>query len=178
MTLFTVEGLRAAARRARLKGIGGAETALVRQAYGRWLETQQRPGPADGVTGGLLAERWLYARRAPGNACLSGLAQSHVPDPRAELSGVPGPVNPGSKGCGTVMRSAPFGLAHPRADFAFGMAARCAQTTHGHPTGYYAAGSLAAIVSYLTRGSPSRAPPCAPCGCSAATPATKRPRQP
>ncbi|MEU9266967.1 ADP-ribosylglycohydrolase family protein [Streptomyces sp. NPDC048251] len=152
MTLFTVEGLRTAARRARLKGIGGAETALVRQAYGRWLETQQRPGPADGVTGGLLAERWLYARRAPGNACLSGLAQSHVPDPRAELSGAPGPVNPGSKGCGTVMRSAPFGLAHPCADFAFGMAARCAQTTHGHPTGYYAAGALAAIVAYLTRG--------------------------
>ncbi|MFE7931614.1 ADP-ribosylglycohydrolase family protein [Streptomyces sp. NPDC057456] len=151
MTLFTVEGLRTAARRARLKGIDGAETALVRQAYGRWLETQQRPGPAEGV-GGLLAERWLYARRAPGNACLSGLAQSHVPDPWAELSGAPGPVNPGSKGCGTVMRSAPFGLAHPSAGIAFGMAARCAQTTHGHPTGYYAAGALAAIVAYLTRG--------------------------
>ncbi|MEU3614566.1 ADP-ribosylglycohydrolase family protein [Streptomyces sp. NPDC006872] len=152
MTLFTVEGLRTAARRARLKGIGGAETALVRQAYGRWLETQQRPGPADGVKGGLLAEPWLYARRAPGNACLSGLAQEYVPDPRAELSGAPGPVNPGSKGCGTVMRSAPFGLAHRSAEQAFATAARCAQTTHGHPTGYYAAGALAAIVAYLVQG--------------------------
>ncbi|SEQ12945.1 ADP-ribosylglycohydrolase [Streptomyces sp. yr375] len=152
MTLFTVEGLRTAARRARLKGIGGAETALVRQAYGRWLETQQRPGPAEGVRSGLLAEPWLYARRAPGNACLSGLAQEYVPDPWAQLSGAPGPVNPGSKGCGTVMRSAPFGLAHPSAPHAFTMAAHCAQTTHGHPTGYYAAGALAAVVAYLLSG--------------------------
>ncbi|WP_367319829.1 ADP-ribosylglycohydrolase family protein [Streptomyces sp. HUAS ZL42] len=152
MTLFTVEGLRQAVGRARSKGIGGAETTLVRRAYGRWLETQTRPGPDEGPNHGLLAEPWLYARRAPGNACLSGLAQDHVPDPWAEL-GAPGPVNADSKGCGAVMRSAPFGLvAKAPAGRAFDLAARCAQTTHGHPTGYYAAGALAAIVSYVIAG--------------------------
>lgn len=152
MTLFTVEGLQQAHARARLKGIGGASTALVRQAYERWLETQQKTEPDATATGGLAAQAWLYARRAPGNACLSGLAQHHVPDPWGEL-GPPGPVNPESKGCGTVMRSAPFGLmVRTPVRHAFELAARCAQITHGHPTGYYAAGALAAIVGHLVAG--------------------------
>lgn len=163
MTLFTVEGLRQAHERERLRGIGGGWPRLVRWAYERWLETQRRQAPEDsemagpsggsyeGPRGGLITERWLYARRAPGNACLSGLAQDFVPDPAAEL-GPPGPVNSDSKGCGAVMRSAPFGLTRTDPATAFGMAARCAQTTHGHPTGYYAAGALAAIVAYLVSG--------------------------
>ncbi|MEU6552031.1 ADP-ribosylglycohydrolase family protein [Streptomyces sp. NPDC046915] len=154
MTLFTVEGIRQAVERERLKGIGGGWTHLLRRAYARWLETQLEPGPGgpyDGSRGGLVTEPWLYARRAPGNACLSGLAQDFVPEPWAEL-GPPGPVNPDSKGCGAVMRSAPFGLTRADAGSAFGLAARCAQMTHGHPTGYYAAGALAAIVSHIVAG--------------------------
>ncbi|MFJ9967030.1 ADP-ribosylglycohydrolase family protein [Streptomyces avermitilis] len=151
MTLFTVEGLQQAHHRERHKGIGGAAPRLVRQAYGRWLDTQTRPGPGADVDGGLAARPWLYARRAPGNACLSGLAQDHVPDPMLPL-GPPGAVNPQSKGCGAVMRSAPFGLGRAPVDFAFGLAARCAQMTHGHPTGYYSAGALAAIVTHLVEG--------------------------
>ncbi|MBQ0987074.1 ADP-ribosylglycohydrolase family protein [Streptomyces sp. F63] len=157
MTLFTAEGLMRARERAADRGIGGAATHLVRDAYLRWLDTQHHDGPpaADGRphrTGTLREERWLYARRAPGNACLSGTAQSYAPDPAGALRGAHGPVNPESKGCGTVMRSAPFGLtgAGPRASFE--LAARCAQITHGHPTGYYAAGALAAIVHHLLYG--------------------------
>ncbi|MEU9291022.1 ADP-ribosylglycohydrolase family protein [Streptomyces sp. NPDC048275] len=172
MTLFTAEAVAQAHRRERLKGIGGGAARLARWAYERWLETQRKPGPEEsamavarvagtpahgsntyaGPTGGLVAQSWLYARRAPGNACLSGLAQEdHVPDPLLEL-GPPGRINPDSKGCGAVMRSAPFGLAPASDDFAFGLAARCAQMTHGHPTGYYAAGALAAIVVHLVAG--------------------------
>ncbi|MFB9635352.1 ADP-ribosylglycohydrolase family protein [Streptomyces spiralis] len=164
MTLFTVEGVRQAHERERHKGIGGGWSRMVRWAYARWLETQLRTGPEDsevarptgggsyaGPRGGLVTERWLYARRAPGNACLSGLAQDFVPDPEAEL-GRPGPVNSDSKGCGAVMRSAPFGLTRTDPGTAFSMAARCAQMTHGHPTGYYAAGALAAIVAHIVAG--------------------------
>ncbi|MFC9910116.1 ADP-ribosylglycohydrolase family protein [Streptomyces sp. NPDC127197] len=150
MTLFTVEGVLRAHRRERLKGIGGAAPRLLREAYGDWLRTQSEPKPS-AAGGGLVTEPWLYARRAPGNACLSGLAQQHVPLPWAEL-GPPGPVNSDSKGCGAVMRSAPFGLTGAPAGPAFGLAARCAQITHGHPTGYYAAGAFAAIVSFLVAG--------------------------
>ncbi|WP_051752116.1 ADP-ribosylglycohydrolase family protein [Streptosporangium amethystogenes] len=146
MTLFTVEGL-----------IRGGDVDAVHRAYLRWLDTQRHPSPPPGSSGndpirtGLLREqRWLYSRRAPGNACLSGLRHrgTVVPAPFGE----PGPVNPDSKGCGTVMRSAPFGLpaGNPRNPrHVFELAAECAQLTHGHPTGYLAAGAFAAIVHFL-----------------------------
>ncbi|WP_306482746.1 ADP-ribosylglycohydrolase family protein [Streptomyces sp. AS02] len=55
------------------------------------------------------------------------------------------------------MRSAPCALVNT-ADAAFATAARAAQITHGHPTGYYAAGAPpeggppAAIVAHLVAG--------------------------
>jgi ADP-ribosylglycohydrolase len=163
MTLFTAEGLRQAREREPGKGIGACGARMVRWAYERWLETQLRPGPEAselaqpaggayaGPRGGLVTERWLYSRRAPGNACLSGLALDFVPDPAAEL-GPPGPVNPDSKGCGGVMRSAPFGLTGTDPGDAFETAARCAQMTHGHPTGYYASGAFAALIACIVAG--------------------------
>ncbi|MGW2083722.1 ADP-ribosylglycohydrolase family protein [Streptomyces sp. NPDC001880] len=160
MTLFTAEGLIRAHSRAMSKGDtedSGAETRIVRNAYLRWLDTQNHPAPParggdDPVrTGRLRQQPWLYARRAPGNACLTGLATGHVPEPKGRL-GEPGPVNTGSKGCGTVMRSAPFGLVGQDAEAAFRLAYWCAQITHGHPTGAYAAGAFAAIVAHLMEG--------------------------
>ncbi|MFB4281497.1 MULTISPECIES: ADP-ribosylglycohydrolase family protein [unclassified Nonomuraea] len=210
MTLFTVEGLLAArAATAQASGAGGeglgaarepAEVVgevvgAVRQAYLRWLDTQRNPDPPPAAlphqTGRLREETWLYSRRAPGSACLSGL---HRPFPGPAAWGEPGPVNPDSKGCGTVMRSAPFGLARAAgpsdpgrttagepsdpgrtttgepsgpgrgtagepsdpgrigAREAFELAAACAQITHGHPTGYLAAGAFAAIIARLMAG--------------------------
>ncbi|XVQ89157.1 ADP-ribosylglycohydrolase family protein [Microbispora siamensis] len=146
MTLFTAEGL----IRARLHRIDPVEA--VRSAYLRWLDTQQFPEPpaADEVlrNGWLRQEGWLYARRAPGTACLSGLYASgrHVDVP---APGAIGEVNPLSKGCGSVMRSAPFGLSvfDP-----FETAARCSYLTHGHPTASLSAGAFAAITHDLVRG--------------------------
>ncbi|WP_392669685.1 ADP-ribosylglycohydrolase family protein [Streptomyces sp. LN785] len=157
MTLFTAEGLIRAHSRARPEGVGGVETAAVRNAYLRWLDTQNHlaPPPRGGNdpvrTGWLRQQRFLYARRAPGNACLTGLTADHIPAPTGPL-GRPGPVNTGSKGCGTVMRSAPFGLTGEGAAAGFALAARCAQITHGHPTGAFAAGALAAVVAHLLEG--------------------------
>ncbi|RSN04315.1 ADP-ribosylglycohydrolase [Nonomuraea sp. WAC 01424] len=153
MTLFTIEGL---TRRTDADGVAVTD---VREAYLRWLDTQEHkaPPPADRPyrTGALREEGWLYSRRAPGNACLSGL---HHPFPGPSPLGTPGPVNPGSKGCGTVMRSAPFGLTAPYdARAAFELSAACAQITHGHPTGYLAAGAFAAIVARLMTGEPLEA---------------------
>lgn len=152
MSLFTVEGLIRANVRVRQRGFG-SEVDVVRHAYLRWLDTQRHsaPPPADELvrTGWLRGEAWLYSRRAPGNACLSGLR--HALGPMA-APGEPGAINPDSKGCGTVMRSAPFGLAVQEARTAFQLAAQCAQITHGHPTGYLAAGAFAAIVFFLVRG--------------------------
>ncbi|MFF4247126.1 ADP-ribosylglycohydrolase family protein [Streptomyces sp. NPDC001822] len=157
MTLFTVEGLIRAHVHAASTGVAGAEAPFVRNAYLRWLDTQNHPSPPlrggeNRVRNGWLRQQpWLYARRAPGNACLTGLASGRAPDPEAPLA-LPGPVNPHSKGCGTVMRSAPFGLLGEDAATGFALAARCATITHGHPTGAYAAGAFAAIVTHLLEG--------------------------
>lgn len=146
MTLFTAEGL----IRAHLHHTD--VIVAVRDAYVRWLHTQQYtepPAPDDSLRNGWLREqRWLYARRAPGNACLSGLyaGRRHLDVP---APGSIGEINPLSKGCGTVMRSAPFGLA--RFD-PFETAARCSYLTHGHATASLSAGAFAAIIHDLVHG--------------------------
>ncbi|GIH68912.1 ADP-ribosylglycohydrolase family protein [Sphaerimonospora thailandensis] len=161
MTLFTMEGLLRADVRFVQRGVCHVPS-VIRSAYLRWLDTQQYDAPPARDdrhvfrTGGLREQRWLYARRAPGNACLSGLhaqgGQATGEAGRAPQLGEPGPVNPGSKGCGTVMRSAPFGLVGGSPREAFETAAECAQITHGHPTGYLAAGALAVLIHSLVQG--------------------------
>jgi ADP-ribosylglycohydrolase len=137
LTLFTVEGM----IRASVRG----DPSEVHRAYLRWLATQQRSSPPADVVGWLGSEQWLYAQRAPGNACLSGL--------RSDRPGsLDHPVNPSSKGCGAVMRSAPFGLANDSPERCFRSAVEGAVLTHGHPTGYLAAGTFAAIVHGLVEG--------------------------
>jgi ADP-ribosylglycohydrolase len=146
MTLFTVEGL----IRAQVRRDTGAwhPPTDVHRAYRRWSATQTEWGPDERRkdTGWLAKEEWLYARRAPGGACLSGLADD-------TMGTLEAPKNPGSKGCGTVMRSAPFGLLvgwEPQ--LVFQLAVECAAQTHGHPTGQLAAGAFAVIVHGLARG--------------------------
>ncbi len=149
MTLFTAEGL--------LRLAPGTDPApALQRAYLRWLRTQRQDDP-DPVPDGWLSSRpFLYARRSPGNACMSGLNRQQEQYCEPHQLGVPGPVNPDSKGCGTVMRSAPFGLARLGPDVAFAMAARCAQLTHGHPTGYLSAGIFAALIDRVVAGIPLR----------------------
>ena len=147
MTLFTAEGL--------LRLPPGADPApVLARAYLRWLRTQREDGPGLAPDGWLASRAFLYARRSPGNACVSGLDRQDREYCEPRPLGVPGPVNPDSKGCGTVMRSAPFGLARLGPGLAFTMAARCAQLTHGHPTGYLSAGIFAALIDRVVAGVP------------------------
>ncbi|WP_169790895.1 ADP-ribosylglycohydrolase family protein, partial [Streptomyces pathocidini] len=146
MTLFTVDGL----IRAHVRRDTGAwhPPTDIHRAHLRWAATQRDWGPDERreADGWLAREEWLYARRAPGDACLGGLAD--------DVMGTPAnPKNPASKGCGAVMRSAPFGLLvgwEPQ--LVFQLAVECAAQTHGHPTGYLAAGAFALIVHGLARG--------------------------
>jgi ADP-ribosylglycohydrolase len=150
MTLFTVEGLIRAHVRGSLKGICHPPS-VVHHAYLRWLETQEpgsyRRALGQEADGWLIKERRLWAQRAPGNTCLAALRSNRAFGAAVEND---------SKGCGTVMRSAPFGfLAQRREAMAsmFDIAVESARTTHGHPSGYYAAGALAWIISLIAQGS-------------------------
>lgn len=149
MTLFTAEGL--------LRCPPGADPVpVLRRAYLRWLATQRESEPGPRPDGWLAGLRFLYAVRAPGNACMNGLVRQSQRYLEPLPFGTPGPVNPDSKGCGTVMRSAPFGLVGLGPEQAFTLAARCGQLTHGHPTGYLAAGAFAALIDHLVGGAELR----------------------
>lgn len=151
MTLFTAEGLIRAAVRMKSRGVCDPP-AVVHRAYLRWLHTQGIPSreaagrPLDEkephLDGWLVRERFLHARRAPGNTCLAALSQ---PLPASQVA-----ANH-SKGCGGVMRMAPVGLLRffdavgekSSARMAFDLGDACAALTHGHPSGALPAGVLA-----------------------------------
>ncbi|MFE7564535.1 ADP-ribosylglycohydrolase family protein [Kitasatospora sp. NPDC057500] len=149
MVLFTLDGL----IRAHIRRDTGSwhPPTDVHRAYLRWAATQRDWGPDErrADLGWLGREEWLYAQRAPGQACLSGLS-----GPDAERLGtLETPKNPHSKGCGTVMRAAPFGLLTTwEPGLVFQLAVECSVLTHGHPTGYLSAGALAVIVQTAARG--------------------------
>ncbi|MFE4834147.1 ADP-ribosylglycohydrolase family protein [Arthrobacter sp. NPDC056691] len=149
MTLYTVDGIVEALEWAN-SGVGADANACVWLAYLRWLDTQGVPLPESAPR---PQSRWidgqevLRHRRAPGNACLSGLATG-------EMGTAARPVNPDSKGCGTVMRSAPFGLVpHIPADSVYKLSADAASLTHGHPSARQSAGSFSLLIHSLVQGS-------------------------
>jgi ADP-ribosylglycohydrolase len=142
MTLFTLEGL----TRAHLHQESDDDGLIrqVRLSYMDWLETQG--GKARGnVASRLMKHASLHVRRSPGKSCLSAL----------EAGGQGTPENPvnDSKGCGGVMRVAPFALIpgiDARRAFTLGM--RSAALTHGQPGAYLPAGVLAATLRLLLDG--------------------------
>ena len=147
MTLFTAEGLLRAAVRQREKGICHPPS-VVHHAYLRWLHTQgeaseHRLFEPERFDGWLVREERLFARRAPGRTCVSALKGDTV-------GSVERPLND-SKGCGGVMRAAPAGLL-VRPGLAYRFGCDTAAITHGHPSGYHAAGALAAMVAALVQG--------------------------
>ncbi|OMH28251.1 hypothetical protein BKD30_01620 [Tersicoccus phoenicis] len=148
MTLFTLEGLSEALRWAN-EGSAADESACLWLAYLRWFRTQGEPLPAAAPqppATWLESEPLMRHRRAPGNACLSGLGSG-------AMGTAERPVNPDAKGCGTVMRSAPFGLVpHVAVPDLVRLAARGSALTHGHPTAGVAAGALTGIIGRVVRG--------------------------
>jgi ADP-ribosylglycohydrolase len=148
MTLYTVDGLVEALEWAN-DGVGADVNACLWLAYLRWLDTQGVPVPSSAP---VQPKRWidgnevLRHRRAPGNACISGLSGG-------EMGTVYRPVNPDSKGCGTVMRSAPFGLIpHITPDAVYKLSADAASLTHGHPSARQSAASFSLLIHRLVAG--------------------------
>jgi ADP-ribosylglycohydrolase len=156
MTLFTAEGLVQAACSHHSTGSSNPVESVYR-AYLRWLYTQDHhsalpelsPVPSEGLKGEslegwLIHEQGLYSRRAPGMTCFSALRSG-------KCGTTASPIN-NSKGCGGVMRVAPVGLLQ-NVENAFQLGCELAAITHGHPSGYLAAGCLSQIIHDLIHGS-------------------------
>lgn len=144
MTLFTAEGLILACDRGRERGIW-EPLPMVHAAYLRWLATQgytsSHPEFEAHPQTGLAGLTQMNARRAPGNTCLAGL-QGPTP------GSLQHPLND-RKGSGGVMRVAPVGLALVRP---FELGCQTAALTHGHPSGYLAAGAFAVVIAETMAG--------------------------
>jgi ADP-ribosyl-[dinitrogen reductase] hydrolase len=157
MTLFTAEGALRAYVRGTLRGICHPPSVL-HYSYLRWLYTQGRHQPKDKeflLNGWLIGHKDLFAQRAPGRTCIESL--------QGDLE-IGSPAHNNSKGCGGVMRIAPIGMlfqaltgSNPAAQSenfqrAFDLGCEAAALTHGHPTGYLAAGAMAALIFDLLDG--------------------------
>lgn len=149
MTLFTAEGLLRAICREQERG-ECQPASVVHHAYVRWLHTQGERSASHWVEswkggkpdGWLTQVRALHSRRGPGTTCLMALWGGEMGTPTNPLNH--------SKGCGGVMRIAPVGLIQPAGAFELGC--EIAAITHGHPSGYLAAGCMAHIVARITEG--------------------------
>jgi ADP-ribosylglycohydrolase len=151
MTLFTAEGLIRAGHLLADRGLSDVD-AVLHRAYLRWLSTQVPahdvpwdPEFVKDTSGWLLQQDFLHSQRAPGTTCVRALLSGRVGTPNEPLND--------SKGCGGVMRVAPVGLV---ASDPFDLGCRAAAITHGHPSGWLAAGAFAQIVSEVVRGSSIR----------------------
>lgn len=154
MTLFTADGL----VRSLIAGGGSNPVAPVENlchAYLRWLLSQgvrSNTQPLTQSLGWLDSINELHSSRAPGRTCIAAL--------QAKTQVSKAPADNDSKGCGGVMRVAPVGLfyasrlVHTDDAEVFQLGVDAAALTHGHPTGYLAAGVLSVLVYRLVLGTP------------------------
>ncbi len=151
MTIFTADGLLWAYQ----DGLSPAE-GIYRSSM-RWYYTQterivrhdqalwmKRQAHETAMEYDLMSESALFARRAPGKACLIALA-----------SGKCFTENEKANACKTssVLRTAPVGLffaGDPEQAFQIGKQA--ALMTHGGPAAYLAAGTFSAVIASLVQG--------------------------
>lgn len=145
LTLYTVDGLLEALEWAN-DGVQADTKACLWLAYLRWLDTQGERPPSSAPT---PQRRWIDShavlrhRRHPGTACLTGLASG-------EMGTASSPVNPGARGCGTVMRSAPFGLLpHTDPENVYNLAIAGSALTHGDPVAHHSAAVFALLIRAL-----------------------------
>ncbi|GAA1663035.1 putative ADP-ribosylglycohydrolase [Citricoccus zhacaiensis] len=148
MTLFVLDGLLDWIEWAN-EGSMADPSACVWLSCLRWYRTQTGTlpeGAPEPPTRWLEEHPEMHVRRAPGNACLSGLSSRDMGLPHQ-------PQNPESKGCGTVMRSAPYGMVPGLEDtMVVSLARRGAVLTHGHPAAWTSAAAFGLMISRLMAG--------------------------
>lgn len=140
MSMFTAQ----ACAEALEAGRGYSELrSRARLAYLDWLETQRGRRRPNAI--GLLSHHEMYARRAPGNTCLSALGAGGDGSTIA-------PIND-SKGCGGVMRIAPVAfMPGLDDDEAWSLGCELAALTHGHPLGWASSGALVILLRRIVAG--------------------------
>lgn len=156
MTLFTANGMLMGLTRFYMRGIGGAPEFYVEYAYQDWYNTQMKSYESvmseddkfcSNLYTWLSAIPQLYSRRAPGNTCMTAIS---------EMMKGETPQN-NSKGCGGVMRVAPYGLFCACHDVRYDIeeidvaGGEIARLTHKHPLGWIPAIVLTHILYRIVK---------------------------
>ena len=148
MTLFAAEAI---IKWLSAQANGGADDSLrsyALQSHLDWLDTQESTFERAGkqfLPHGLMAERRMFACRAPGITCLSALHKRRNQKQTAD-SFIADKIN-NSKGCGGVMRVAPVGmLKYGEIRQIDNEGAEFAAITHSHSLGYMPAALLTHII--------------------------------
>ena len=147
MTLFTANGILAGETYSALTGVEIAPHEFVYKAYLDWLTTQGYPAhKTDKRISWLMGIPQLLTRRAPGNTCISSLLSG-------EKRSLSKPINT-SKGCGAVMRIAPFGLFYGGKDDDGFLteAMEIGALTHSHPLSHYVCALVSDIIGRIIYG--------------------------
>ena len=159
MTLFTANGLLMGLTRKNMRGIGAAPHHYVEYAYQDWFYTQTGTmesrinGENEGYSSRytwLSAIPELYSCRAPGRTCMTAIS---------EMINGQTPQN-NSKGCGGVMRIAPWPLFCACHDVRYSVeeidvaGGEIARLTHKHPLGWMPAILLTDILYRLVKEQP------------------------
>ena len=135
MSLFTAAGILLGMTRGDLRGHMGRLDYYCSFTYQDWLHAQEwtSKNPDARTDSWLMDVPELYARRAPGNTCISALKA-------IENRQIP---QNNSCGCGGVMRTAPIAVICALHGYAGGdylycdmVAAEAARQTHKHPLGF------------------------------------------
>lgn len=151
MTLFTATGILLGMTRGCMRGVMGRIDTYCHWTYLDWLHTQQWDSrrPDERTDSWLMDVPELYARRAPGNTCMSALISMENDRP----------VNNNSCGCGGVMRTAPLAILDYLHGYADGdykycnmVAAEAARMTHKHPLGFLPSAVLNDILMQIFNG--------------------------
>lgn len=146
LTLYTVDGLADALEWAQ-QGVPADPTACLWLAYLRWLRSQGESPALESTPVPPL--RWidgqevLQHQRRPGKACVRSLKTG-------EMGTLFRPIDAEAKGCGSVMRSAPFGLiSHLEPATVAQMSMNGAALTHGHPVAIQASAGFSWLIQQL-----------------------------
>ena len=156
MTLFTANGILMGLTRWYMRGIGASPEYYVECAYQDWYDTQMKSYEevmAQDDKHCSNRHTWLsalpefYSRRAPGNTCLTAIKE--MKDDRT-------PQN-NSKGCGGVMRVAPWPLFCACHETRYGIeeidvaGGEIARLTHKHPLGWIPAIVMTHIIYRIVK---------------------------
>ncbi len=156
MTLFTANGILMGLTRWYMRGIGCAPEYYVVYAYQDWYDTQTKSYASVMEQDDKHCSNrhtWLgalpefYSRRAPGNTCMTAIM---------EMKGGRTPQN-NSKGCGGVMRIAPWPLFCACHEVRYGIeeidvaGGEIARLTHKHPLGWIPAIVMTHIIYRIVK---------------------------